>query len=66
MIQVQGAAVVPVSMATVSDDRTVFLYNKLGVAAPDGELALGELKPSTNDMDLGTVRERFAFFYYRK
>ncbi|OGM43967.1 Acetyl-CoA synthetase-like protein [Aspergillus bombycis] len=66
MIQVQGAAVVPVSMATVSDDRTVFSYNKLGVAAPDGELALGELKPSTNDMQLGIVRERFAFFYYRK
>ncbi|GLI77277.1 putative Hybrid PKS-NRPS biosynthetic cluster [Penicillium ochrochloron] len=66
MIQVQGAAVVPVSMATVSDDRTVFSYNKLGVAAPDGELALGELKPSTNDMELGTVRERFAFFYFRK
>ncbi|THC88618.1 hypothetical protein EYZ11_011935 [Aspergillus tanneri] len=66
MIQVQGAAVVPVSMATVSDDRTVFSYNKLGVAAPDGELALGELEPSTNEMELGTVRERFAFFYYRK
>lgn len=66
MIQVQGAAVVPVSMATVSDDRTVFSYTKLSVAGPDGELALGELKPSTNDMELGAVRERLAFFYYRK
>jgi hypothetical protein len=65
MIQVQGAAVVPVSMATVSDDRTVFSYTKLGVAAPDGELALGELKPSNNDIELGAVRERLAFFYYR-
>lgn len=52
----------PVSMATVSDDRTVFSYNKLGVAALDGKLALGELKPSTNDMELGTVHEKFAFF----
>jgi hybrid polyketide synthase/nonribosomal peptide synthetase ACE1 len=66
MIQVQGATVVPVSMATVSDDRTVFSYTKLGVAAPDGELALGELEPSTIDMELGAVRERLAFFYYRK
>ncbi|KFY29675.1 hypothetical protein V494_08556 [Pseudogymnoascus sp. VKM F-4513 (FW-928)] len=66
MIQVQGAAVVPVSMATVTDDRTVFSYNKLGVSAPDGELALGERKPSKTDAELGTVRERLAFFYYRK
>ncbi|KAH7077443.1 putative lovastatin nonaketide synthase [Paraphoma chrysanthemicola] len=66
MIQVQGAAVVPVSTAQVSDDRTVFSYTKLGVAAPDGELALGELKPSTTEMELGAVRERLAFFYYRK
>ncbi|KAI3326232.1 hypothetical protein HD806DRAFT_552530 [Xylariaceae sp. AK1471] len=68
MIQVAGINVVPFGAASESQDTQMFFTNHLGVAFPDGELAVhGDLGRATaEEIELGWLLERISHFYLKR
>ncbi|SPO05365.1 related to polyketide synthase [Cephalotrichum gorgonifer] len=66
MIQVEDLEISPFAPATAADDRRLFSYTKLEVAAPDGASVLGGDRPTEDEADLAILCERVSFYYIKK
>ncbi|KAK4146869.1 uncharacterized protein C8A04DRAFT_25448 [Dichotomopilus funicola] len=66
LMQVDGFVIQPFAPASAADDRAVFRYTKLDVAVPDGNLVVGNTRPSAADTELGILCERVSYYYIRK
>ena len=66
MIQVEDLIIKPFAPATEADDRRLFSYTKFDVAAPDGPSIVNSIRPSADEVELGTVCERISYYYLRK
>ena len=65
LIQVEGIRVIPFAAASQSQDAQMFFTNILGVAFPDGELAMrgGLNRAMPEEIELGWLLERISHFY---
>ncbi|ODH20336.1 hypothetical protein ACO22_05914 [Paracoccidioides brasiliensis] len=66
VIQVEGIKLVPFAPALASQDRQMFFANVWKVAAPDGDVAVGQNWAPQSEIDFGWVLERISYFYLRK
>lgn len=65
MVQVEDLAVQPFAPATAADDRVMFTHTIFDGALPDGAAAVGNLRPSADEVELAAVCERISFYYLR-
>ncbi|KAI1637132.1 hypothetical protein F4809DRAFT_640890 [Biscogniauxia mediterranea] len=66
VIQVEGASMLSFIETAARDDRPMFFETQWGVAAPDGELAVGDERATEEEWVLAEVCERVAHYYWRK
>lgn len=66
MMQVEDLTIKPFAPASAAEDRRLFTYTKLDVAAPDGASIVGTVRPSLVQVQLATACERISYYYVRK
>ncbi|TVY50432.1 Polyketide synthase-nonribosomal peptide synthetase [Lachnellula cervina] len=66
IMKMEGMAFKPFSEATAADDSELFSEAVWGVASPDGSALMAEVQATEEEMELGQLCERVAYFYYRK
>ncbi|KAI5919279.1 hypothetical protein F4810DRAFT_714627 [Camillea tinctor] len=66
VIQVEGASMLSFIEMTARDDRPMFFETQWGLAAPDGELAVGDERATEQEWVLAEACERVAHYYWRK
>nr|APX44007.1 polyketide synthase [Pestalotiopsis microspora] len=66
MIQVEDLVIEPFAPGTEADDRKLFSYTKIGLGAPDGQSVMESARPSADEVELMTVRERIAYYYLHR
>ncbi|KAI0469853.1 lovastatin nonaketide synthase [Xylariaceae sp. FL0804] len=66
MIQVEDLVIKPFAPATERDDRRLFSHTRFDLAAPDGSAVMQSIRPSAEEVELGTVCERISYHYLRK
>lgn len=64
MIEAEGVRVVPLAAPSERDDCLLFSETVWSVAAPCGDLIVGE-RATANEYELGVLLERMAFYYLR-
>ncbi|TVY41584.1 Polyketide synthase-nonribosomal peptide synthetase [Lachnellula subtilissima] len=65
IMKVEGMTFKPFSEATATDDSELFSEAIWGVASPDGSALTAEDQATEEDIELGQICERVAYFYYR-
>lgn len=68
MIQVEDLILKPFAPATKAEDRWMYSYTKLDVAAPDASSLMDQdlTSPSAREIELATACERISHYYLRK
>lgn len=65
IMKVEGMRFKPFSEATAADDTEIFSEAIWGVAAPDGTAVTAEDRAIEQEIELGYICERVAYYYYR-
>ena len=65
LIQVEGIRVIPFAATTADEDIQMFFENVVGIAFPDGELAIQGNTAPEEELAMGWVLERISYFYLR-
>jgi hybrid polyketide synthase/nonribosomal peptide synthetase ACE1 len=66
MVQIEDFVMSPFAPPSEADDHRMFTYMAVESAEPDGIAAMSARKPSADQIRLGEVIERVAYYYLRK
>lgn len=66
MVQVEDLTIKPFAPASKADDRRLFSYTKFDVASPDGRSIVGDIRPSSEEVELAEICERVSYYYLRR
>lgn len=66
MVQIEDFVMSPFAPPSEADDHRLFTYIAMDVAEPDGVAAMGGRRPSPDQINLGVIIERVAYYYLRK
>lgn len=65
LLTIEGLASVPFAKATAANDRNLFQKTVWDVNSPEGELICADIQEDQEQIDIGLLCERVAYFYLK-